>query len=161
PLDEPIVRLAVFRRDHHGFVAAHEAGARKNDRFQQVALGTDGPDLRQIGPDVAAAITDLVAGETGRFGAVEDKLPASDVSVLGRSEQLFEMSNLLGMVCVYFRIKFYRLLLDARGILDDSLLDGGDTQAGSNWRLGEDCEQVDADFFILSLREGLQQSIYF
>jgi hypothetical protein len=42
-------------------VIARQAGAGKDDAFNEVALGADGADLRQIRPQCATDAADLVA----------------------------------------------------------------------------------------------------
>ena len=78
--EQAVVDLAVIRGDGDRLEAAHQAGAREYDRLEQVAIGSNRADLRQVRADVSAAIADGVARVASGFFAVEDKLAAADVA---------------------------------------------------------------------------------
>src|SRR5262249_16889533 len=71
---------AVERDCLHGLVAAYEACAREDNRFQQVLLAAYAADARQVGSDLAAEITHLVASDAGSFRTIEHLLAAADVA---------------------------------------------------------------------------------
>src|SRR5260221_116485 len=67
-----------------------------NDCFQQVALGAHLADFGQVRTDVPSQIADGVTGGAGCFLAVENTLPAPDVSVLEVAEEFIEVRFLFG-----------------------------------------------------------------
>ena len=81
------------RRGRHDerLVAAHEARAREDNRLQQVALAADLADRRQVRAHLSAAVADRVTRRTRRLRAVEERLPAPDVSAADHpGQQLIE-----------------------------------------------------------------------
>ena len=97
---QAVVDLAVAGGDGDRLEAAHQAGAREDDRLEQVALGPNRADLGQVGADVAAAIADGVAGVAGGLFTVEDELAPADVAGRQRGQELLELGFLLGRIDV-------------------------------------------------------------
>ena len=90
----------VLQLDSDRLVAAREARARKHDRFEQISLGADFANSRQVRTDAAANVADGVAGQAGNLGVVEHLLAAAHVARLHRREQLIEALTLPGRVGV-------------------------------------------------------------
>ena len=61
-----------FSVDVEDFVTGNEAGARENDRFEQVVSGADRADAREIRADFAAFCADGVATRAGDLFAEEE-----------------------------------------------------------------------------------------
>ena len=78
----PPCDVARSRRDDDRLVAPREAGARKDDRLQQIALAADLADPGQVRTDLAADIADRMARQARRLRTVEDRLAAADVATL-------------------------------------------------------------------------------
>ena len=87
----PLKRAVVGGDDADRLVTADEARAREHDRFEQVALGADAADAREVRADGPADVADLVARDALRLRVVEHELPAADVARLQVREHLFEL----------------------------------------------------------------------
>src|SRR5688572_19759736 len=115
--------LAAGRDDEDRFIAAHEAGVGKNDRLEQIALGADSGDARQIRSDLAAQVTDGMTDNAGGLLAVEDDLAAANVASFDLADQLFESGFLLAGVRVERRQQRLCFLLERWAELRQARLD--------------------------------------
>ena len=75
----------------------------------------------EVRADRAAHVADGVAGVTGRFFRVKEKLPAADVAGGERGEQFFQMRPLLARIRVERGDQFLGLFLHVIGILRQML----------------------------------------
>ena len=80
----------------HGLVAAHEARAGVDDRFQEILPFAYLADARKVWADVAALIADGMAGQACGFAAVEHGLTPADVALFKRGKHLVEFLRLRG-----------------------------------------------------------------
>ena len=108
--------LTRLRRDDEGLIAAGKAGAGEQDRLQEVSLAANLADSCQVRTDLAAQVSDGVAGETGCLGAIEHRLSAANVAPLARREDVFQTPPLLRGIDIERRQQGFPFLLDRLGI---------------------------------------------
>src|SRR5262249_11441716 len=77
-LDQAVIELAALRGDGNRLVTPHQAGAREDDRFEQIAFAANAADFCEIRTDTAAEIADRVTRRTGSLGSVENYLAPPD-----------------------------------------------------------------------------------
>ena len=109
--------------------ASYKARAGEDDRFQQVSIGANRTDPREVRTDVSTTIADGVAGVARSLFTVEDQLTASNVARRKSSHELLESGFLLVRVDVEFGVQPLRLLLDFGPIFLHVRPDGVDPQA--------------------------------
>ena len=117
PRSRPPIDLPALRRDDDGLVAAGEAGVREDDRLEQIALGADLADRRQVRTERPAVIADRVARAACGLRAVEQELAAPRIAVADRAQQLFELAHLRGRVRGQRREQRFAALLNRGRVL--------------------------------------------
>src|SRR5206468_206481 len=85
------------------------------DRFKQVALGAHTADPREVRPDLASKITNRVARDARRAGAVEDGLTASMIAAEKRGLEFLKACFLLRQINIEQTHELLTFLLDGFG----------------------------------------------
>lgn len=84
----------------HGFVTAHQGGARVHDGLEQLALAADAADGSEVGTEEAAAVADLMTEDAGALRAVEELLSAAEITACQRGGDFSDPRVLAGRVAV-------------------------------------------------------------
>jgi hypothetical protein len=74
---QSIIDLAALRHDLDWLVTADETCAGKQDRFEQVSLGTDGADFGQVGANTSPLVSKLMTRDACCLRLVEHALALS------------------------------------------------------------------------------------
>ena len=113
----PLCSAPGSRPDDDRLEAAREAGVRKHHRFEQIPLAAHLADSGQVRTDPPADVANRVARQARGLGAVEDRLPSSNIAALHACQELVETLRLLRRVHMDRRQQRLPRLLDRLGIL--------------------------------------------
>ena len=140
--DDPADDATIFQFGAHRFIATHDAGTWKDQRFQQVSSIAYTTNARQIRAQSTAAVAQFMASAAGRFLAHEHLMTSAKFTFRQCGQHRFQHGGLLFFAGIQQLQKSFTRRLNGLGILRQQRLDQIRPQASHTVRVQQRFHQL-------------------